>query len=66
MTVAAVIFAALMLMFYSFIAEKIFHFSEKDKQHAIELWLASAMLPVNFPAMAFFAQYSHFWPFRFK
>ncbi|MCV5648177.1 hypothetical protein OFN55_36185, partial [Escherichia coli] len=46
LAVAAVIFAALMLMLYTFIAEKMFHFPENDKQHAIEFWLASSMLSV--------------------
>ncbi|WP_407261963.1 hypothetical protein [Klebsiella quasipneumoniae] len=66
LAVAAVIFAALMLMLYTFIAEKMFHFPENDKQHAIEFWLASSMLSVTFPSMVFFAQYFHFWPFSSK
>lgn len=66
LTVVAVIFAALMLMLYTFIAEKMFHFPENDNQHTIELWLASSMLSVTFPSMVFFAQYFYFWPFRFK
>ncbi len=63
LTIVAVVLAQVMLVLYSDIAEQLFHLPAGQPTYALEMWLASSMLSVTFPAMVFFAQYFLFWPF---
>jgi len=60
LTACAVLLAVLMFALYHFIAERAFHLPEG--QPPLELWLASSMLAITFPAMVVFANYLQFWP----
>ena len=56
--------AIVMLFFYQLVAVAGFALSSGGPGYPLELWLASAMLAVTFPAMVTFASYFAFWPMR--
>jgi hypothetical protein len=47
---------------YGLVARQRFHLMPGAPAYDFELWLASSMLSVTFPAMVLFAQYFQFWP----
>ncbi|KXB29846.1 hypothetical protein AT959_18180 [Dechloromonas denitrificans] len=54
--------AMLMLFIYQLVAVGRFALPSGGPGYPLELWLASAMLAVSFPAMVAFAGYFQFWP----
>jgi len=59
----AIIFAVAMFYLYRAVAVNSFGLTGGVPPYAQELWLASCMLAVTFPAMVFYANYFQFWPF---
>jgi hypothetical protein len=58
--------AIVMLFLYQLVAVAGFGLPSGGPGYPLELWLASAMLAVTFPAMVTFASYFAFWPLRKK
>jgi len=58
----AALLAGLMLAIYQAVAVGRFNLPSGGPGYAMELWLASSMLAVSFPAMVAFAGYFQFWP----
>lgn len=56
--------ASLMLFIYQQLALAGYSLTAGAPGYQLELWLASAMLAVTFPAMVVAAAYFRFWPFR--
>lgn len=54
--------AILMLWLYETVAAKSFALPSGGPGYPMELWLASGMLAVTFPAMVVFASFFQFWP----
>lgn len=62
LTAVAVATGQAAFVLYGLVAERTFHLLPGAPAYALELWLASSMLSVTFPAMVLFAQYFQFWP----
>lgn len=62
LNLGAVLLAVLMLWLYETVAAKNFALPSGGPGYPMELWLASAMLAVTFPAMVVFAGFFQFWP----
>ena len=58
----AVLLAVLMFWLYETVAARNFALPSGGPGYPMELWLASAMLAVTFPAMVMVASYFQFWP----
>lgn len=64
LTVIASGLSVLMFALYRAVAIARFGLAAGQPDHALELWLASSMLGVTFPAMVTFGAYFQFWPYR--
>lgn len=62
LTAGATVLATALLGLYQLVALHRFKLPAGQPSYALELWLASAMLGVTFPAMVFYASYFKFWP----